>query len=147
MLGPQCNHDLAVLLRFCELPANDADLPNESRVAQVKAAMAEAMGDHEYYASAYSAKSQPHADGLKMTLAASLERKERAAQLAAATDMVDDQEKARKLLHTLVAATNNRMHKGFPEMISYLLGKPIAYSSHTFVPVFFGKLLAIIRAT
>ncbi|CAK0905228.1 unnamed protein product, partial [Prorocentrum cordatum] len=147
MLGPQCNHDLAVLLRFCELPANDADLPNESRVAQVKAAMAEAMGDHEYSASAYSAKSQPHADGLKMTLAASLERKERAAQLAAATDMVDDQEKARKLLHTQVAATNNRMHKGFPEMISYLLGKPIAYSSHTFVPVFFGKLLAIIRAT
>ncbi|CAK0795745.1 unnamed protein product, partial [Prorocentrum cordatum] len=91
MLGPQCNHDLAVLLRFCDIPADDANLPGAARVAQVKASMAEAMGDHEYYASAYSSKAQPHTDGLKMTLAASLERKERAALADAAREANDDQ--------------------------------------------------------
>ena len=48
LLGPQCNHDLAVLLRLCDLPedAPDAKL-DEDHVAVVKAAMVEAMGDHE----------------------------------------------------------------------------------------------------
>eukprot|EP00959_Pyramimonas_sp_CCMP1952_P168389 3518505-Pyramimonas_sp.AAC.1 len=73
--------------------------------------MAEALGDHEYYASAYSSKAQPRADGLKMTLAASLERKEVAARAAPDTSTCTDEERARKLLHTLVAATSNRTHE------------------------------------
>ena len=54
LLGPQCNHDLAVLLRLCDLPedAPDAKL-DEDHVAVVKAAMVEAMGDHEFYAGAF----------------------------------------------------------------------------------------------
>ena len=54
LLGPQCNHDLAVLLRLCDLPedAPDAKL-DEDHVAVVKAAMVEAMGDHEFYPGAF----------------------------------------------------------------------------------------------
>ena len=35
-------------------------------------------------------------------------------------------------MHRLMSSTNRRMHKGFPEMLSYLLGKPMLYGSHTF---------------
>jgi hypothetical protein len=37
---------------------------------------------------------------------------------------------ARGILHRLMSATNRRMHKGFPEMLSYLLRKPMEYCSH-----------------
>ena len=71
-----------------------------------------------------------------MTLATSVKRKERAIEAAAASGApVDEHERARKVLHSLVHATNNRMHKGFPEMLSYLMKKPIEYSSHAFVSV------------
>ena len=39
---------------------------------------------------------------------------------------------ARGILHRLMSATNRRMHKGFPEMLSYLLRKPMEYCSHRF---------------
>lgn len=42
-------------------------------------------------------------------------------------------EVSRRLLHRLMASTNRRMHKGFPEMLSYLLRKPMEYCSHRFV--------------
>ena len=42
---------------------------------------------------------------------------------------------ARALLHRIRSGMNRRMHKGFPEMLSYLLRKPMEYSSHDFVPV------------
>ena len=34
-----------------------------------------------------------------------------------------------------MASTNRRMHKGFPEMLTYLLRKPMEYCSHQFVHV------------
>ena len=39
------------------------------------------------------------------------------------------------IFHRLIVATNRRMHKGFPEMLSYLMKKPIEYSSDAFVSV------------
>jgi len=147
LLGPQCNHDVGVLLRLCDIPANaTGGLPDVEHTRTVKAAMVEAMADHEYYVSSYSSKSQPHADGLKLTLAASLERKKRASD-AAKNNAIDgnEHESARKTLHTLVAATNNRMHKGFPQMLSYLMGKPICYSSHNFVPIMTTNLMRMLQ--
>ena len=44
---------------------------------------------------------------------------------------------ARRLLHQLVAATNRRLHKGFPSVYAYLLGKPNHYASHKFVKLAF----------
>ena len=49
---------------------------------------------------------------------------------AAGQDMPMLQAKA--LLNRLLSATNRRMHKGFPEMLSYLLNKPSEYCSHEF---------------
>ncbi len=64
--------------------------------------------------SSYSSKAAPHADGLLITLAASLVRKQSAQETAEASGApVEDHERARKILHSLVAATNNRMHKDF----------------------------------
>ena len=42
----------------------------------MRASLLEAIGDHEYYCSAYSSKEQPHVDGLLLTLAQSVRRKE-----------------------------------------------------------------------
>ena len=47
------------------------------------------------------------------------------------------QEQAYYVLHRLVACTNRRMHKGFPEIFSYILGKPHYYCSHPFTSVVF----------
>ena len=83
-----------------------------------------------------------------MTLATSVKRKERAIEAAAASGApVDEHERARKVLHSLVHATNNRMHKGFPEMLSYLMKKPIEYSSHAFISVMTYAIFDRIRTT
>ena len=37
------------------------------------------------------------------------------------------------LLDRLLSSTNSRMHKAYPEMLSYLLKKPSYYASHSFV--------------
>eukprot|EP00973_Karenia_brevis_P070417 9788802-Karenia_brevis.AAC.1 len=84
------------------------------------------MGDHEYYCATYSSKDQPHVEGLLTTLADSVRAKER--DIIAAREAGEDvgnHEVSRKFLHALVAATNRRMHKGFQEMLTYLLRKPM----------------------
>ena len=53
----------------------------------------------------------------------------------------DAEEIARQILHRLVSSTNRRMHKGFPEMLSYLLEKPMEYSSHAFVNIVVDKVM------
>ena len=50
-------------------------------------------------------------------------------------------ESARRVIHNLVAATNRRMHKGFQEMLTYLLQKPTEYCSHKFVSFVFHRML------
>ena len=44
---------------------------------------------------------------------------------------VDASERARRVLNRLLSSTNRRMHKGYPEMLSYLLCKPSWYCSHS----------------
>ena len=149
LLGPTCNHDLGVLLRLGKSP-QQASLVGAAQQKQLKerspahashdhnedaiSSMLTAMGDHEHYCAAYSAKDQPHVEGLLMTLVDSLRFKER--DLLEAKENGEDltpHETSRRLLHTLLAATNRRMHKGFPEMLTYLLRKPMEYCSHRFV--------------
>ena len=144
MLGPKCNHDIGILLRM-PLPSSirsgddgsSREVANASHDA-ARDAMIESIGDHEYYCAAYSSKDQPHIDGLLMTLADGLRAKE--ADLARAKEAGEDltaHEEARRILHRLVSSTNRRMHKGFPEMLSYLMHKPMEYSSHAFAHVSF----------
>ena len=110
--------------------------------------MLEAMGDHEFYCASYSSKDQPQITGLLMTLADGLRSKEQ--DIAAAKEAgenADGQEVARRILHRLLSSTNRRMHKGFPEMLSYLLRKPMEYTSHKFVHVTLDSLMRLAIAT
>eukprot|EP00973_Karenia_brevis_P020464 2810767-Karenia_brevis.AAC.1 len=52
-------------------------------------------------------------------------------------------ERAKRLLNRLISSTNRRMHKGYPEMLSYLLKKPSYYCSHSFVTLMFHEQLRI----
>ena len=52
----------------------------------------------------------------------------------------------RKILHRLISSINRRMHKGFPEMLTYLLNKPMEYCSHMFVHVQYDTLYRVLYA-
>ena len=131
ILGPRCNHDLGILLRLPVLPpmlraalervlaavrtsavptAPGADLSEDSKLraaweASVEA-MVEVMIDHEYYASDYSSKDQPHAANLLQTLHDSLIRHDRyAAEREATGKSNEGMDRARRLLQSLVTAT------------------------------------------
>ena len=139
LLGPVCNHDLGVLLRIPSCGATQAT--SEKLIAS----MLDAMGDNEFYCASYSSKDQPHVEGLLMTLAEGLRAKEEdilKAQKAGET--ITPHEIARKTLHQLQSSTNRRMHKGFPEMLTYLLNKPMEYCSHMFATVPYDPLYRVI---
>ena len=104
--------------------------------AAASSAMLEAMGAHEYYCASYAGKEQPHIEGLLVTLADALRAKEKDLALAKeAGENVDGHRVARGILHRLKSGMNRRMHKGFPEMLTYLLRRPMEYCSHEFVHV------------
>ena len=125
-LGPTCNHDVASLLR----------MPNRTNMSEADTitGMLEALGDYEYYCASYAGKEQPHIDGLLHTLADGIRSKQRdIAEAKERNELIEDHEAARQLLHRLMSSTNRRMHKGFPEMLTYLLKKKMEYCSHEFV--------------
>jgi len=130
LLGPTCNHDLNCFLR---LPNVRADSGTREGVID---AMLDAMGDHEYHSASYASKVEPQMEGLMHTLIDGLRRKEAEIhELREAGKDFMPHEIARGILHRLISCTNRRMHKGFPEMLTYLLRKPMEYSSHKFVHV------------
>ena len=74
--------------------------------------MVQLIVDHEYYAPDYSAKDQSHAANLLQTLHDSLVRHDRfAREREAAGKSCADMDRARRLLQSLVCATNRRLHK------------------------------------
>ena len=146
LLGPRCNHDLGVLLRlpvscvrevFSYLDDGGVQgTADSSAIATASSAMLEAMGDHEYYCASYSGKEQPHVEGLLVTLTDSLRAKEQdLARARHAGENLDGHAIAKSILHRLQSGMNRRMHKGFPEMLTYLLRRPMEYCSHEFVHV------------
>jgi hypothetical protein len=136
LLGPTCNHDLNCFLR---LPNVRADSGTREEVID---AMLDAMGDHEYYSASYASKVEPQMEGLMHTLIDGLRRKEAEIhELREAGKDFIPHEIARGILHRLISCTNRRMHKGFPEMLTYLLRKPMEYSSHKFVHVLIHHLV------
>ena len=73
-------------------------------------------------------------DGLLTTLADSVAAKGK--DMADARDAgvdISPHEEARQVLHRLISSTNRCMHKGFPEMLTYLLRKKMYVGSHSFV--------------
>ncbi len=49
--------------------------------------------------------------------------------------------KARSLLHRLMSSANRRMHKGFPEMLAYIMEKPDYIASIKFVPLYYSQVM------
>ena len=145
-LAPRCNHDLGVLLRIPEavLEAGEDDNSADTRgaLAQAVRSQLETIIDHEFYCAAYATKEQPHIEGLLQTLSDGLQRlKLETAQRRAAGEEVENLDVVRRVLHRLISSTNRRMHKGMPEMLSYLLGKPMYYSSHQFTSLLTEQLI------
>jgi hypothetical protein len=161
--GPRCNHDVGPLLRFPvlaskalqggsdraadSLPAS-IDAPKETDGnydAATQAAIdliVENLTDHERYCGAYASKEEPHLTGLLQSLSVSVRHleQEQARQEAAGQDITALQ-KARLLLHRLQSSTNRRMHKGFPEMLAYIMEKPEYIASMEFVPLYYTQVL------
>ena len=103
--------------------------------------MLDAMGDHEYYSASYASKAEPQMEGLLPTLIDGMRRKEAEInELREAGQDFTPHEISRRILHRLIYCTNRRMHKGFPEMLTYLLWKPMEYTSHEFVTVLWALL-------
>ena len=104
---------------------------------EIKAAaadMMDAITDHEFYCATYASKEGPHIKGLLLTLLQSVQDREKyLADLHREGKTSTVATEAKAILNRLLSATNNRMHKGFPEMLSYLLRKPSFYCSHRFV--------------
>ena len=155
-LGPRCNHDLGVLLRFpvereagtdkslssekspAAHGASSEGVMREARIQELVNSLTEELSNSEFYCSVYASKEQPHVEGLMLTLARGVrDLDNEIAQGTSQGDALAVVEKARRLLHRLVSSTNRRMHKGFPEMLSYLLRKPSWYCSHEFCNLFF----------
>ena len=111
-----------------------SEVERERMIAQ----MLEDLENSEFYCSVYASKVQPHVEGLLQTLAGGVRGLDEdiAKEIAAGRD-IDGKEKARRVLHRLLSSTNRRMHKGFPEMLSYLLRKPSWYCSHSFANLHF----------
>jgi hypothetical protein len=98
----------------------------------------------EYYASDYATKDQPHAANLLQTLHDSLIRHEGyAAEREAAGKSNEELDRAKRLLQSLVSATNRRVHIGLPTVYAYLLGKPNHYCSHQFEHWSFRQMLTM----
>ena len=146
-------HDATPGRRADQVPGavNDpAPIPNLSGLENLDGAELESMVDSlleelensEFYCSIYASKEQPHVEGLLQSLAEGLRALDRniAVRLASG-EAVDDAERARRVLNRLLSSTNRRMHKGFPEMLSYLLGKPSWYCSHRFAHLGFQDVL------
>ena len=110
----------------------------------VVASILDTIVDHEFYCTNYATKEEPHIEGLLQTLADGVRRLEAdaAASRERGEDVPEAVELARRMLHRLLSSTNRRMHKGFPEMLSYILGKPAAYSSHSFVTCSYASVFA-----
>ena len=146
LLGPYCNHDLGVLLRLKEAEKEaekEKSIEEETKRTETsERAMLEAMRDHEFYCASYASKDSPHIDGLLTTLADGLRAKEHDIAIAQeAGENITSQDMVRRIMHRLIASTNRRMHKGFPEMLTYLLYKPMEYCSHNFKKVLFDSYI------
>ena len=100
-----------------------------------------------YYAAGYAGKKQPQGANLLHTLHDSLMRFDHySSELQATGQSTEKVDCAKRLLQSLVSATNRRMHTGFPSVYAFLLGKPNHYSSHEFVSWSIHELMSIFHA-
>ena len=143
----RCNNDIQPIFTVGEklipLLLAGKEVATDEDWEEAKASMLRAVNDAEFYCSEYSSsKEQPHINGLLCSLYRAMQSvQENLAQRKAETgeEHVAVLDHAKTTLRKLVLATYKRMHKGFPEMISYLLGKRTYVSSHTFTPLLFSN--------
>ena len=149
LLGARCNHDMRNLLHLPVLSeelstalvkrsalkenpsrSSHGDDVNEdaaltSAIDEGIEMMVEELVTRMYYTAGYAGKEQPQAANLLHTLHDSLVRFDHfEAERQAQQRSTEPVERARRLLQSLVAATNRRMHLGFPTIYASLLGKP-----------------------
>ena len=141
----RCNNDVTPLIRISnnlrkllelEVSSGKTDTTGVDEAVYGKCVddMLADLADMEFYCAEYASKEQPHIEGLLQVLHNGVGHIELdMAKLRASGQDVSVHEHGRRVLHRLVSCTNRRMHKGFPEMVSYILGKPHFIASHEFV--------------
>ncbi len=147
----RCNHDVGILLRlpvaiaecFSDALGTFRDQPTTDQIEQAILEMACAINDADFYCSEYTSKEQPHLDNLYTSFANGL------ARLFQDLESMDESArqpayKAKRILHRLISATNKRVHKGMPEMVSFLFGYPDFWSSHSFRPLYISGMRAAV---
>lgn len=154
LLGPRCNHDLGVLIRLPIVSPEvftkntTSNLCDEDAMKEWEDAlreMVETMIDHEFYCATYASKEQPHIEGLLQSLADGVRGLDReiAERVMRGDPQLEPLERGKRVLNRLMSSTNRRMHKGYPEMLSYLLNEPSYYCSHSFINLMFHDTLRI----
>ncbi|CAK0853031.1 unnamed protein product, partial [Prorocentrum cordatum] len=90
---------------------------------------------------------QPRIVGLLVTFADAIKSKdEEIAGLEAEGKDPGPQEEARQRLHRFTSATNRRIHKGFPEMLTHLLEKPAVHCNLDYVSLnLHGQISRLVR--
>ena len=124
LLTACCNSDCEFLFHF---PPHDewtrAKLSTEAlRVMSVN------ISQRENYLKLYVSKETPHITGLLAGLLRAATAVHSEIQtLEDAEPRLTNLQRASRLLHRCISQTNRFMHKGFPEMASRLLDKPMVY--------------------
>ena len=104
------------------------------------------MNDREFYSAMYSAKEQPHMEAFLNSVLDGVRHLPPIKRGGSGSDSRADQAdmaRERALLHRSLATLNKRMYKGFPEIYSYLLRKPLFYSSYEFLPAGIIRFVAV----
>ena len=136
----KCNHDISTLLRF---PADYLQSPDPA--ALIRRRMAQNMSTLVFYVSCYTTKTQPHLASLWTLLHTATHKLQQ--DLGAAHAGMDHKARARSTLSKLLMSCQRRIHKSVQEMISYLLGYPEAYSTHSFHKLYFYHLAARLESS
>ena len=132
--GGRCNRDVDPLIRLPRAsfgdPSDLAEPECKKRVQQCVHAMAAAINDANFYCTNYSAKEQPHIEGLFESFATALDALE-----AHVPDGTNQTDHAKRFFFRMMCVTNRGLHKGMPEMVAYLFNKKIFLCSREFKPL------------
>ena len=147
--GPRCNHHVSVLLRLPPVTGTEpiCAAAQAERVNAAIALIAKLLNDANHYCGDYCGKAQPQMDNLFRHLAQA-----QAGLLKSLDDLREDDPaeavlyRAKRVVYRMMNVCARRMHKGMPEMVSYLLDEegecPEFFCSHSFRPVFVPMLLS-----
>ena len=139
LLGKKCNHDVNILMRVP--PAKNDE--KESAASMLNMILA-SMKTLTQYITAYTSKTQPHAESLWRALQLNIARLDAelaAKDVAEERNDVDPVYRTQRLLMRMSTTVHKRCHRSLQEAVNFLLHCPESYSSHSFRPLYITNAL------